>query len=220
MKACKTDKCECIKNNSNNFDNKMIETDATEDLDTEDYIHYPIFDEITKDKCAYINENDIDNNLTIFENNKISVDSKNQTFIPIKSFSIGKDEPINFDNFKLRSFDGGAIRDTNIGKLEYYGFLSPLVLKRYSEYMNKHRTLPDGSLRGSDNWKNLFGKDHNKICFDSLLRHLMDVWLIMDGYSDEAREPLEEALCAMSFNINALLLKILKDKKQDKPEGI
>ena len=204
MNDCKTGKCGCIKSNSYDFDNKMIDhlesksTNLNNEEDPEDYIDIPI-------PIKYSDSN----NSTVAYTNSALDELKPKI-----------SEMCTIIDARLRSFDGGAIRDTNIGKLEYYGFLSPLVLKRYSEYMNKHRTLPDGGLRGSDNWKSLFGKDHNKICFDSLLRHLMDVWLIMDGYSDEAREPLEEALCAMSFNINALLLKILKDKKQDKPEGI
>jgi len=36
---------------------------------------------------------------------------------------------------KVRTFDTGATRDTEDGKLDYEGFLSGRVLKRYAEYM-------------------------------------------------------------------------------------
>jgi len=39
---------------------------------------------------------------------------------------------------KIRKFDTGATRDTNEGKYDYEGILSPTVIKRYAEYMNKH----------------------------------------------------------------------------------
>lgn len=121
---------------------------------------------------------------------------------------------------KLRKFGSGAIRDTNIGKLEYSGFLDPLVLKEFANYMNKHRNLPDGSIRGSSNWKGLFGENHESICFDSLLRHIMDAWFIVEGYPEESREPLIEALCAILFNTQAWLYKVLLDKKKNKFEDI
>ena len=40
---------------------------------------------------------------------------------------------------KIRTFETGATRDTELGKLDYEGFLSPTVLKAYAEYLNKHR---------------------------------------------------------------------------------
>src|SRR5262249_20215749 len=52
-----------------------------------------------------------------------------------------------------RIFKTGATRDTDTGKLDYEGFLSPLVLKRYAEYMHQHRVMKDGAMRASDNWQ-------------------------------------------------------------------
>lgn len=117
---------------------------------------------------------------------------------------------------KIRQFASGAIRDTSEGKLEYARFNSPLVMKRYAEYMDLHRKQSDGNLREPDNWMNLFGDNHEDVCLDSLMRHLMDVWLINKGFPNEAREDIESALCAILFNVNAYLFKILLDKQKGK----
>jgi hypothetical protein len=39
----------------------------------------------------------------------------------------------------MRQFISGATRDSEEGKFDYEGFYSPLVIKRFSQYMNKHR---------------------------------------------------------------------------------
>ena len=54
---------------------------------------------------------------------------------------------------EMREFETGATRDTNDGKLDFEGFLSPLALVRYAEYMNKNRIQADGKVRASDNWQ-------------------------------------------------------------------
>lgn len=119
-------------------------------------------------------------------------------------------------NIQVRKFDTGATRDTSEGKLEYARFNSPLVMKRYAEYMDLHRKQSDGNLREPDNWMNLFGDKHEDVCLDSLFRHLMDVWLINKGFPNEAREDIESALCAILFNTNAYLFKVLLDKQKER----
>lgn len=121
---------------------------------------------------------------------------------------------------KIRQFDTGATRDTSIGKLEYARFMSPIVLKRFAEYMNLHRKQTDGNLREPDNWMNLFGDNHEGVCLDSLWRHLMDVWLINKGFQNEAREDIESALCAILFNAQAWLFKVLKDKQSERNANV
>jgi len=115
---------------------------------------------------------------------------------------------------QIRTFDSGATRDTSDGKLEYARFMSPVVLKRFAEYMNLHRRQSDGNLRDPDNWQKLFGEKHEDVCMDSLYRHLMDVWLINKGFETEAREDIESALCAILFNAQAWLFKVLMDKQE------
>jgi len=112
---------------------------------------------------------------------------------------------------KIRQFKTGANRDTNQNKLEFARFLSPIVVQRYAEYMNKNRFLSNGDIRDPDNWQKLFGKNHQQVCLDSLMRHVMDVWLENDGY--ESREGMEDALCGIIFNAMAILYKIEHDKQ-------
>ena len=57
----------------------------------------------------------------------------------------------------IRTFNTGATRDSDEGKLDFEGFLSPLVIERYAEYLNAHRVQSDGKLRDSDNWQNGMG---------------------------------------------------------------
>lgn len=111
-------------------------------------------------------------------------------------------------NDKVRLFDSGATRSAEEGKLDFEGFLSPVVLKRYAEYMNKHRTQPDGSVRPSDNWQKGIPLDSY---MKSMLRHVMDVWLHHRGYGHMAEEPLEDALSALTFN--ALGYRFEKEKE-------
>jgi hypothetical protein len=111
----------------------------------------------------------------------------------------------------VRKYDSGATRSPLGDKLRYEGFLSPLVLKRYAEYMHKHRVQSDGKLREPDNWqKGMPLGDY----IDSGWRHVMDWWLHHRGYGSQASESLEESLCAILFNVNGYLLEILKQKEQ------
>ena len=119
------------------------------------------------------------------------------------------------NNNPVRKFDSGATRDTSEGKLDFEGFLSPLVLHRYFEYMHQHRNLPNGDKRDSDNWQLLFGDKHLDVCIKSLLRHVFDLWLHHRKYSEKTTETLEDSICAIIFNANAYLFKLLLDKKNE-----
>jgi len=102
----------------------------------------------------------------------------------------------------MRQFETGATRDTEEGKLDYEGFLSPFVLRRFAEYMHKHRVQADGSLRASDNWQKGIPVD---AYMKSLCRHFMEVWLEYDQGRIDA-----ESLCAMFFNVQGLLHESLR----------
>lgn len=115
------------------------------------------------------------------------------------------------DDGTVRSFDTGATRDTATNKFEFDGFLSPRVLLLFANYMHKHRHQSDGTLRDSDNWQKGIPND---VCFSSLLRHVMDVWVVLQGDPHMAREPIIDALCAIIFNAQAILLNLTKE-----PEG-
>lgn len=97
----------------------------------------------------------------------------------------------------IRTFSTGATRDTENGKYEYGGFLSPLALRRYAAYMHQHRIQADGKLRSSSNWKKGIPE---AVYLESLLRHVMDLWLHHDGVGEVARESVDDALCGILFN--------------------
>ncbi len=108
---------------------------------------------------------------------------------------------------KLRTFATGATRDIEDGKLDYEAFLSPLVLKRYAEYMHQCRIQSDGNLRDGDNWTKGIPR---RAYLKSLHRHMMDVWLIMRGWPERATTlDLEMALGACLFNVMGLLHEVL-----------
>jgi hypothetical protein len=111
----------------------------------------------------------------------------------------------------IRKFSTGATRDTAEGKYEYNGFNSPLVEKRFAEYMHLHRKQSDGQLRSSSNWKKGLPID---TYIQSMHRHFMDLWLHTDGFKKEAveKEDIESILCAIRFNVNGMLHEILKKK--------
>lgn len=125
----------------------------------------------------------------------------------------------------IRKFKSGATRDTAEGKLEPWGFLSPLALHRFSEYMHKHRKQADGSLRSSDNWKKGIPID---VYLHSLMRHVFDFWLVMTGFKprfDKKVEDPVEIACAIMFNVQGFLHEALSKGldnqiNETKPEPI
>jgi len=112
---------------------------------------------------------------------------------------------------KIRTFQSGATRDTEQGKLDYEGFLSPIVIKRFGEYMNKHRKQKDGKLRDSDNWQKGMPTD---AYMKSMWRHFQDVWMEHRGF--ESRHGIEEGLCGIIFNAQGYLHEILKKTNKNK----
>ena len=112
----------------------------------------------------------------------------------------------------VRSFASGATRDRDDGKHDFEGFLSPRALRRYGEYMHKHRTQSDGELRGSDNWQRGMPTD---AYMKSGWRHFMDWWTLHRGVpcEDFHGNPvdLEDAVCAVLFNAFGYLHELLKE---------
>ena len=111
---------------------------------------------------------------------------------------------------KIRSFSTGATRDTDENKLDFEGFLSPFVLRRYAEYLNKHRTQADGKLRDSDNWQKGIPL---KVYMKSGFRHFFGWWA--NHRHVVVKENIEESLCALLFNAMGYLHEHLKDKAGD-----
>lgn len=112
----------------------------------------------------------------------------------------------------MRRFDSGAIRDTEDGKFDYEGFLDPAVLREFAAYMHGHRKMPDGSLRSADNWQKGFGLD---VMMKSMLRHVMDLWLIHRGHDavrpeDGHSVSVPDALGGIMFNVQGYWSEWLK----------
>lgn len=134
--------------------------------------------------------------------------------LPITDLTIGRDvckettdTATDCQHAPIRTFASGATRDTDEGKPEYGGFLSPLVIEAYGAYMTRHRFQADGNLRASDNWKKGIPKSEY---VSSLLRHVMDLWLEHDGY--KSRDGIEDALCGVMFNAMGYLHEVLKER--------
>ncbi len=116
----------------------------------------------------------------------------------------------------VRLFETGATRDTDQGKLDYEAFLSPLVLKRFAEYMHQHRKQADGTLRDGDNWqKGIPIPQYVK----SMWRHFFDVWSLHRA-SKNLLPQQEENLVAVMFNVMGMLHEILKLKEKTKEDVI
>lgn len=111
----------------------------------------------------------------------------------------------------VRQFETGSTRAPDSDKLDYEGFLSPLVLERFAQYMHKNRIQVDGTPRASDNWqKGIPLTSYMK----SLFRHFVSVWKahraeIFDGVNVVD----EEELCAIIFNAQGYLHELLKRKE-------
>ena len=110
----------------------------------------------------------------------------------------------------MRTFNTGATRNAEEGKLDYEAFLSPAVIKRYATYLNKHRQLEDGTLRAGDNWQAGIPKD---VYMKSMFRHFMDVWSQHRDLPGD--EELQDSLCAVIFNASGYLFELLREERYD-----
>jgi len=113
---------------------------------------------------------------------------------------------------KVRKFDTGATRNVDENKYDYEGFLSPLSIEAFGEYMHQHRKQKDGSIRASDNWQKGIPKD---VYMKSMFRHFVDLWKMHRGLiaiNPDTQEPCtkKELLCALMFNVQGYLHEELK----------
>ncbi len=111
-----------------------------------------------------------------------------------------------------RTFNTGATRDTDEGKLDWEGFIAPLWMQRFAEYMHTNRTQVDGDLRDADNWqKGMPRRQYMK----SLIRHTWNLW--MEWRGQRRGRLLLELLCAIQFNVQGLGYELLigRDVSED-----
>lgn len=117
----------------------------------------------------------------------------------------------------MRYFDTGATRDTDETKNDYEGFLSPLVIEAFGDYMTFHRKQADGKLRDSDNWqKGIPLPAYMK----SIWRHFLELWKLHRGYKaydkkDGHEITIEEAACGLMFNVMGYLHEHIKHQSDE-----
>jgi len=105
----------------------------------------------------------------------------------------------------MRTFDTGATRDDCVNKIDPEAALSPLVLRRYCEYVKSCRVIQEnGVVRSDDNWQKGFPIEQS---MKSLLRHVLTVW-----EQHRTSELDEDTLCAVIFNAQCVLHSLLVDK--------
>lgn len=113
----------------------------------------------------------------------------------------------------VREFTTGATRSPDSERYDPEGFLSPLVIERFSEYMHKHRKQSDGTLRDSDNWqKGMPLPSYAK----GMWRHFLHFWMRHRGWETKdagAAATIEEDLCAIIFNAQGYLHTLLKEQQ-------
>jgi hypothetical protein len=101
----------------------------------------------------------------------------------------------------MRQTSTGATREPLQGKPDYEGYLSPLVLTEFGQYMLGKQTTTDGH-RKSDNWQLGMPKSWY---IKSLWRHFMHLLLIHRGFPayDENGNlvTLRDTLCGIFFNV-------------------
>lgn len=108
-----------------------------------------------------------------------------------------------------RYFKSGAYRDQDKNKNDYEGFLSPLVIESFGNYMEKHRKQSDGHFRDSDNWQKGIPREQY---IKSAWRHFLDLWKAHRKF--KSRDGIEDAICGLLFNVMGYYHELLKSKQK------
>ena len=132
--------------------------------------------------------------------------------------SIAEESPCIDDNINdaMRTFETGATRNRDDNKLDYEGFLSPIVLQEFAKYMHANRVQADGKIRDSDNWQKGIPVE---AYMESMMRHFMSVWLLHRGCEafDENGKSVKmmDSLMGVLFNVQGYAFELLrKDNKR------
>jgi hypothetical protein len=113
----------------------------------------------------------------------------------------------------VRVFGTGATRSPDTGRYDPEGYLSPIVVERFCQYMQKHQYQSDGTLRASDNWQKGMPRE---TYLKGMFRHFLHLWTRHRGYAvkdTNAAGSIEEDLCALLFNVQGYLFEILKQQE-------
>lgn len=109
----------------------------------------------------------------------------------------------------MRKFETGATRDQDDTKPDYRGYLSPIVLEAFGQYMLANQIQADGTKRDSDNWKKGIPMD---VYMSSFWRHFMEVYKNHEVGILDVNDQIE-ALCACMFNVQGMLFELLMARK-------
>jgi hypothetical protein len=117
----------------------------------------------------------------------------------------------------MRMYDTGATRSSDSDRDDPEGYLSPLVIDRFNQYMSRHRIQANGTPRASDNWQRGMPKP---AYMKGAWRHFLHWWTRHRGWP--VRDPLaganiEEDLCALLFNVQGYLHTLLVEAHGPKP---
>lgn len=105
----------------------------------------------------------------------------------------------------LRVSSTGATRDTSANKPEYHRYFNPKTFARFGQYMLEHQVDPRGNYRPGNNWQMGMPREW---FVGSLLRHYVEVWERFENDTLDGKDG-EDALCAIIFNAQGLLLELL-----------
>ena len=111
-------------------------------------------------------------------------------------------------------FESGAYRDGQEGKLDFEGFLSPVVLEEFAKYMHKNRLQSNGVLRDSDNWQAGIPKTSY---MKSGWRHFFDWWKEHRGL--RTKDGIRAALCGVIFNAMGYLFELCREDDANAAEA-
>ena len=118
---------------------------------------------------------------------------------------LDEDDSPSLPQGKVIQYESGATREDDADKLDLEGFLSPLVMEAYAQYMHFHQKLPDGTMRAGSDWQN--GIPFNRL-MRSMWRHFKDCWL--EHRLWPTRDGRVFNLCALLFNANTYLHQVLE----------
>jgi hypothetical protein len=78
----------------------------------------------------------------------------------------------------MRDLGTKAVRDVDLGKVDYEGCFSPLVLHEFASFMQEHNRTVDGTVRTCSDWKSGWSKE---AYMKSMWRHFFDLWALYSG---------------------------------------
>lgn len=114
----------------------------------------------------------------------------------------------------MNTFDTGATRSEDTVRDDPEGYLSPLFMEMFFQYMTKHRVQADGEVRESDNWQKGIPLDRY---MKGAWRHFFHLWQRHRGWevTDElAADSIEEDMAALFFNLQGYAHEYLKNRQE------